>query len=79
MTSPEYDPTLATLALLRELRDMSGDHWEWRIRHFDRLAGTDLIRLGIDDGLSVTEMREGWDEALERFQEMRAPYLIYPR
>jgi len=78
-TGPEYDPTLASLALLREIRDMSGDHWEWRVSHFDRLAGTDLIRLGIEEGMSVTEMREGWDEALERFQEMRVPYLIYPR
>ena len=76
-TGPEYDPTLAALALLREIRDMSGDHWEWRVSHFDRLAGTDLLRLGIDEGLSVTEMREGWDEDLERFREMRAPYLIY--
>jgi len=79
VTSPEYDPTLATLALLRELRDMSGDHWEWRIRHFDRLAGTDLIRLGIDEGRTVEELRTGWNEALERFQEVRTPYLIYPR
>lgn len=78
-TGPEYDPTLAALALLRELRDMSGDHWEWRIRHFDRLAGTDLLRLGIDEGRTVEELGDGWDEALKRFREVRAPYLIYPR
>lgn len=79
VTSPEYDPTLAALALLRELRDMSGDHWEWRVRHFDRLAGTDLLRLGIEEGRTVEELRDGWDEALKRFREVRAPYLIYPR
>ena len=78
-TGADYDPTLATLALLREIRDISGELWEWRVSHFDRLAGTDRLRLGIDEGLDVTELREGWDEDLERFQEMRAPYLIYQR
>jgi len=76
-TGAEYDPTLAALALLREIRDMSGDLWEWRISHFDRLAGTDLLRLRVDEGLGVTEIREGWDEDLERFREIRARYLIY--
>jgi uncharacterized protein YbbC (DUF1343 family) len=78
-TGADYDPTLATLALLREIRDMSGELWEWRVSHFDRLAGTDRLRLGIDEGLDVTELREDWDEELERFQEIRASYLIYPR
>jgi uncharacterized protein YbbC (DUF1343 family) len=78
-TDPTYDPTLATLALLIETRKMSGDRWEWRIAHFDRLAGTDRIRLGLEAGLGVDELREGWDEALANFKELRGPYLIYPR
>jgi uncharacterized protein YbbC (DUF1343 family) len=76
---PTYDPTLATLALLTETRRMSGDHWEWRVSHFDRLAGTDRIRLGLDAGLTLDALRVGWDEALAEFEELRAPYLIYPR
>ena len=75
---PDYDPTLAALALLREIRDMSGERWEWRVAHFDRLAGTDRLRVGIQGGLSVEELRSGWDEALQEFLVKRAHYLIYP-
>ena len=75
--SPDYDPTLATLALLRETYRMSGDRWEWRQAHFDRLAGTDGLREGIESGLSVEALRAGWDEALETFVQLRSGYLIY--
>jgi len=75
---PEYDPTLAGLALLRETRRISGARWEWRASHFDRLAGTDRLRRGIEDGLAVGDLREGWDQALEAFRKLRDPYLLYP-
>jgi uncharacterized protein YbbC (DUF1343 family) len=74
---PGYDPTLAALALLRETRAMSGDRWEWRQAHFDRLAGTDDLRLGLEAGLPLETLREGWDEALDSFRRLREPYLLY--
>jgi len=75
--SPDYDPTLTALALLLEARRMSGDRWEWRSAHFDRLAGTDRIRAGVEAGHDLDALRVGWDEALEAFLEMRDRYLIY--
>lgn len=72
-----YDPTLATLALLIETRRQAGPTWEWREAHFDRLAGTDQLRLGLEEDRSIDELREGWDEALAAFEAQRAPYLIY--
>jgi len=77
-TAPDYDPTLAALALLREIRDMSDGHWEWRIRHFDRLAGTDRLRTGIEEGRPVEALREGWDEEIQDFLAKRERYLLYP-
>jgi uncharacterized protein YbbC (DUF1343 family) len=74
-----YDPTVTALHLLRETLAMSGDRWEWRIGHFDRLAGTDRLRLGLEEGRTVEELREGWHDALEDFRRTRAPYLLYPR
>lgn len=73
----EYDPTVTALALLRETRRMSGDGWEWRISHFDRLAGTDRLRLGVEEGRSLQDLQAGWEEGLEAFRTLRAPYLIY--
>lgn len=75
--TPGYDPTLAALALLRETRIMSGDRWEWRASHFDRLAGTDRLRAGIEDGIPLEALRAGWDEDLRAFMTKREPYLIY--
>jgi len=76
--TPDYDPTMAALALLREIRDMSDGRWEWRVGHFDRLAGTDRLRAGIEDGSPMEILRRGWDDALRDFMVMREPYLIYP-
>jgi uncharacterized protein YbbC (DUF1343 family) len=74
---PGYDSTLAALALLREIRSMSGTRWEWRQSHFDRLAGTDRLREGVEAGHPPDVLREGWDEALDGFLQLRAGYLIY--
>ena len=75
---PSYDPTVTALALLLETRKMSGDHWAWRVSHFDRLAGTDRLRLGVEGGEGIQGLQEGWEAALAAFRERRAPYLIYP-
>jgi uncharacterized protein YbbC (DUF1343 family) len=74
----DYDPTWAALAILRVAHDLSGDRWEWRVGHFDRLAGTYQLRLGIQEGRSVEDLRRGWDEALASFLDLRQQYLIYP-
>lgn len=77
-TSPGYDPTLAALALLRETRKASGSRWEWRVAHFDRLAGTDALRMGLEEGATLEELRRGWEEDLARFRQQRQAYLLYP-
>ncbi len=77
-TSPEYDPTHAALALLVETRRMSGTQWGWLQTHFDRLAGTDLLRQAIEAGVGADEIRSGWQEELDAFKRVREQYLIYP-
>jgi uncharacterized protein YbbC (DUF1343 family) len=44
---------------------------------FDKLAGTDGIRLGLLAGKSETEIRASWEPALRTYKEMRKRYLIY--
>ena len=74
---PRYDPTLAALALLVEIRAMSGDRWGWREAHFDRLAGTDALRTALDAGASYAELAEGWGAGLGDYVERREGYLLY--
>ena len=76
--SSTYDATLAGVAMLIEAYRASGDNWEWFVAHFDRLAGTDALRLGIEAGLGIEALTVGWTEALSDFKELRAPYLLYP-
>ncbi len=74
---PDYDPTLAALALLVEIRVMSGDRWGWREAHFDRLAGTDRLRAALDAGATYEELEEGWGEGVGDYLERRERYLLY--
>lgn len=74
---PEYDPTLAALALLVEARAMSGDRWSWHEGHFDRLAGTDALRLAVEAGASYQELADGWGDGIAAYLERRRPYLLY--
>lgn len=45
---------------------------------FDKLAGTDELRLQILDGWTEEEIRASWADELEDYKTMRTKYLIYP-
>ncbi len=75
--STDYDAPRAAVAMLVEARRASGDRWAWNVAHFDRLAGTDALRLGIEAGLDLAALTAGWDEAIRAFERLREPYLVY--
>ena len=78
MTDPSvYDPTRAAVAALIEARKLSGDRWEWNVAHIDRLAGTDRLRLGIEEGASLEQLTAGWAAEVEAFEQIRRPNLLY--
>ncbi len=77
VAGPDYDPTLAALALLAETRAMSGARWQWRPGHFDRLAGTDRLRLAVEAGATYVELAQAWGAGLAGFLGRRRPYLLY--
>ena len=72
-----YDASKAAVAMLLEAYRMSGDNWAWREAHFDRLAGTDALRLGIEAGQDFAALTAEWDEGVREFEQLRRPYLIY--
>ncbi|MEJ2540984.1 MAG: DUF1343 domain-containing protein, partial [Gemmatimonadota bacterium] len=74
---PDYDAVVTALAVLLEAREMSGELWSWRESHFDRLAGTDALRLGIEAGLGLDELQRGWAEARGAFWASAQEYLLY--
>ena len=44
----------------------------------DKLSGSDQLRLQIEQGLSESEIRAGWQAELKQFRRQRQPYLLYP-
>ncbi|MFB6257859.1 MAG: exo-beta-N-acetylmuramidase NamZ domain-containing protein [Flavobacteriales bacterium] len=45
---------------------------------FDRLAGTDSLRLKIQKGMNEEAIRKTWKKELGAFKKMRENYLLYP-
>ncbi|WP_420633739.1 exo-beta-N-acetylmuramidase NamZ domain-containing protein [Candidatus Palauibacter sp.] len=74
-----YDPVRTAVAALLVARRLTGSAWEWREEHFDRLAGTDRLRLAIDRGASLDDIASEWAADLAAFEALSRPYLIYPR
>jgi uncharacterized protein YbbC (DUF1343 family) len=72
-----YDPTLAGVAALIEARRLAAERWEWRVAHFDRLAGTTRLRERIEAGDGLAEVTGGWTDQLAAFDRIRARYLLY--
>jgi uncharacterized protein YbbC (DUF1343 family) len=72
-----YDPTVAAIAMLVEIRALHPESLRWHASHFDRLAGTERVRRQIMAGADVAEVTAGWGEEMARFDGVRGRYLIY--
>lgn len=44
----------------------------------DKLAGTDDLRLQMEAGVSLEDIRQSWQTGLQLFRQKRKPYLLYP-
>jgi uncharacterized protein YbbC (DUF1343 family) len=45
---------------------------------FDKLAGTDQLRIQIETNVPDQEIYQSWKYGLKAFSEKRKPYLLYP-
>ena len=64
------------------VRRLWTDQFAWRvpregIHNFDRLAGTDRIRLALDRGVGVDDLVSAWEAERQGFLEARASHLLY--
>ncbi len=75
-------PVRTGLETLAAIKALWPREFEWHLPHngihnFDRLAGTDKIRLALDAGTPVAEILAGWQEDLQGFRALRKNYLLY--
>lgn len=54
------------------------DKEKFFLPYFDLLAGTAVLKQQIKDGLTEDQIRESWKSDLEKYNEMRKKYLLYP-
>lgn len=48
-----------------------------RPEFMDKLAGTEQLRLAIEQGKSEQAIRASWQKKLKKYQQQRSPYLLY--
>jgi uncharacterized protein YbbC (DUF1343 family) len=47
-------------------------------KFFDKLAGSDLLRKQLINGLDADQIKKSWEQGIKKYEHMRKPYLIYP-
>jgi uncharacterized protein YbbC (DUF1343 family) len=78
LSRAQYDPVQTAVMLLAAIRDAQPGKLTFIASHFDRLAGTDLLRVGLQSGLGAAQLMRGWESEREAFRKRIARYVIYP-
>ena len=91
-TNPKYEGEICYGIDLRNIESVDNIDLTWLIdfynrfpekesffnNYFNTLAGTDVLRKQIEEGLSADEIRASWTENITRFKVLRKKYLLYP-
>jgi uncharacterized protein YbbC (DUF1343 family) len=72
-----FRPFEATLNIIKIVRDMYPDKFQFHGEYFDLMMGTDKIRKALLRGESVPSIIHGLEKSLQEFDALRRPYLVY--
>lgn len=73
-----YDPTVTAIYLMVAIRSAHPDEMRWNSRQFDRLAGTDRLRLLLESGAPADSVVADWSAGVEQFRGRVKAFLVYP-
>lgn len=71
-----YDPTRTAVHLLEAIITIHEEKIGFFPAHFDRLAGTDRLRLALMRGVPAAQLMWDWSEGIEAFRVHRAGVLL---
>lgn len=79
----QFQPVRTALEALAAIKALWPGEFAWLLSEnntcfFDRLAGTDQVRLDLNAGRPPADMAAAWKEELREFQKLRQNYLLYP-
>ncbi len=72
-----FRPVRTAIAALAAIRRRHGDQLQLEARGFDRLAGTDRVRVRLLAGEPAEAIVRDWEASLPQFGKDRQPYLLY--
>jgi len=81
-----FKPYLTGVAVLLALKHIAADTFEWRLTPYefvsdipaiDLLTGSDVVRVGIESGASLTELSKTWSEGQKDWIEQAKKLHIY--
>jgi uncharacterized protein YbbC (DUF1343 family) len=72
-----YRPFATTLHLIKLVRDLYPDKFEFHSDYFDKVAGTSRVRKELKSGAGVDESIRGFEPGLKEFADLRRAYLLY--
>jgi uncharacterized protein YbbC (DUF1343 family) len=72
-----YHPLETTLHVLAALRELYPKDFAFHPDYFDKIMGTDKVRLALEKGTPVAEIAASWKTGLAAFETLRKPYLLY--
>ncbi|SEI86654.1 Uncharacterized conserved protein YbbC, DUF1343 family [Bhargavaea ginsengi] len=72
----DYKPVETGLHIVKTIHDLYPEDVTLT-SFFDNLIGNGWIREGIENGMSVEEMKAEWEEELKAFKDVRKRYLLY--
>ena len=77
-----FRPVSTAVTMLAEIQDLHGKSQVWdapgtRPEWFDKLFGTDTVRLGLQSGAPASDIIDSWQPGLNAFAAQRRPHLLY--
>jgi uncharacterized protein YbbC (DUF1343 family) len=77
MDRNSYRSFETALHIVKTIREMYPDQFQFHADYFDKVMGTAKIRESLEKGLEVTEVVKGYELELNAFARERTPYLLY--
>lgn len=72
-----YDPVATSIETLVALRALHPEELTFIEAHFDRLSGTDAVRLALLAGGTTADITATWPAQIDAFDATRVRYLLY--
>jgi len=71
-----FEPVKTGVSLIWTLKKLYPAEFKWS-RTIDRLYGSDVLKVGVNEGKPLDEILSGYEHGMDEFLEIRSNYLLY--